>query len=304
MTEPHKLTDQASDQAPPRAAEDEFDDSPVRAAIDPHTLVLDLDGYEGPLDILLQLARTQKVDLTKISILALAEQYIEFINRARHMQLEVAADYLVMAAWLAYLKSRLLLPPPEEEDGPSGEEMAARLAFQLQRLEAMRTAAQQLMARKQLGVHVFRRGLPEGIRLIKTSVYEGKLYDLLKAYSEQRVRTHLPVWEPKRLAVMAIETARKRLESMLGFMIDWGRLDGFLPSDYGPGKMRRSAVASTLSATLELVRDGHLEIQQNGVFGPLYVRRRNPETSRPERTSGAPVDGAPDGGGPDSGQGA
>lgn len=255
------------------------------AETDPAALIVDLDGFEGPLDVLLTLARNQKVDLTRISILRLAEQYLDFINRAQRMELDLAADYLVMAAWLAYLKSRLLLPPPEEEEGPSGAEMAARLAFQLLRLESMRKAAQTLFARPQLGLHIFQRGVPEGIRLVKTSQYQGTLYELLKAYSEERLKGHETHWEPKRLPVLAIEVARKRLEAMLGMMFDWGRIDAFLPVEYVKGELRRSALASTLSAALVLAKDGEIELAQAGAYQPLFVRRRKPG----EGSGGAPM---------------
>jgi segregation and condensation protein A len=246
---------------------------------DEAALIVDLDGYEGPLDVLLTLARNQKVDLTRISILELAEQYLAFIERAQRMELDLAADYLVMASWLAYLKSRLLLPPPDVEEGPSGAEMAARLAFQLQRLEAMRNAAQQIFRRPRLGVNVFMRGKPEGIRLIKTSNYSGTLYDLLKSYSDQRLKTHMPVWEPPKLPIMAIEVARHRLESMLGMMMDWGRIESFLQREHLTGASRRSVLASTLSAALELAKEGRIEIRQSGAFGPLFVRSKTPNSA-------------------------
>ncbi|HMM13561.1 MAG TPA: ScpA family protein [Parvibaculum sp.] len=248
----------------------------TEAEAEQESLIVDLDGFEGPLDVLLTLARNQKVDLTRISILQLAEQYLDFINRAHRMELDLAADYLVMASWLAYLKSRLLLPPPDEEEGPSGAEMAARLAFQLQRLESMRNASQALFARQRLGIHVFQRGVPEGIRVVKTSEYQGSLFELLKAYSEQRLKGRETRWEPKRLPILAIEIARKRLENMLGMMFDWGRIDAFLPADFLTGELRRSALASTLSAALVLAKDGAIEIAQAGAYQPLFVRRKRP----------------------------
>ena len=257
---------------------------PIAAAeIDPGALIVDLDGFEGPLDVLLTLARNQKVDLTRISILQLAEQYLEFINQAQRMELDLAADYLVMAAWLAYLKSRLLLPPPDEEEGPSGEEMAARLAFQLQRLEAMRKASEQLFARPtRMGIHVFRRGAPEGVRVIRRSEYDASLYDLLKAYSEQRMKGHETKWEPKKLPIMAIEDARHRLEKMLGIMIEWDRIEAYLPVGEGvTPQLRRSALASMLSASLVMAKDGHLELRQSGSFGPLFMRRREAPPEEP-----------------------
>ncbi|MEX0837985.1 MAG: ScpA family protein [Parvibaculum sp.] len=265
-----------------------FEEGPPRSAADPgDMLIVDLDGFEGPLDVLLTLARNQKVDLGRISILKLAEQYLDFIAHARRMELDLAADYLVMASWLAYLKSKLLLPAPEEEEGPSGAEMAARLAFQLQRLEAMRKAAQEIFGRRcRMGLHVFPRGAPEGIRVVKTSQYQGTLFELLKSYSEQRLKGHETKWEPKRLPIMAIEAARKRLEAMMGMMFDWGRIDNFLPVDDMSAPMRRSAMASMLSAALELAKDGHMELRQSGAFGPLFVRRREvkPDDTSPEKT--------------------
>jgi len=260
------------------------------------SLIVDLDGFEGPLDVLLALARNQKVDLTKISILQLAEQYLEFINQAQRMELDIAADYLVMAAWLAYLKSRLLLPPPDEEEGPSGEEMAARLAFQLQRLEAMRKAAEELFARPtRMGIHVFRRGAPEGVRVIRRSEYDASLYDLLKAYSEQRMKGHETKWEPKKLPIMQIEDARRRLEKMLGIMVEWDRIEAYLPSGEGvTPELRRSALASMLSASLVLAKDGHVELRQSGSFGPLFMRRRETppeEPLVPEQAQGDETEG-------------
>lgn len=254
-----------------------FDDSIPRGEAEEDagvSLIVDLDGFEGPLDVLLTLARNQKVDLTHISILALAEQYLEFINSAHRMELDLAADYLVMASWLAYLKSRLLLPPPEEEEGPSGAEMAARLAFQLQRLEAMRNASQAIFARQRLGIHMFQRGAPEGIRVVRTSEYQGTLYELLKAYSDQRLKTHIDRWQPKRLPIMQIETARKRLENMLGMMFDWGRIDAYLPGEDMSPELRRSVLASTFSAALVLAKDGEVEIRQSGAYQPLFMRRK------------------------------
>jgi segregation and condensation protein A len=238
-------------------------------------LIVDVDGYEGPLDVLLALARAQKVDLRKISILALAEQYLKFINDARRMQLDLAADYLVMASWLAYLKSRLLLPEQEKEGEPSAEEMAERLTLQLQRLEAIRIAATRLMARERLGSEVFWRGAPEGIRVIKTPEYSDTLLDLLKAYSTQRVKkiAHSN-YALARLPIFAIEEARHRLERMLGVILDWSTIDSLMPDEYAHGKSRRSGIASTLSASLDMARDGMVELRQMAPFAPLYVRRR------------------------------
>jgi len=238
-------------------------------------MIVDLDGFEGPLDVLLNLARTQKVDLMSISILALAEQFILFIENARRLRLELAADYLVMAAWLAYLKSRLLLPPEPGDEGPSGEEMAAILAFRLQRLEAMRNAAAQLLGRDRLGRDIFARGMPEGVRVVTKSKYVLSWYELLKGYSEGRTRSI--VIEPmhiRRPAVYSMEEALVRLRRLLGSAPDWVTLERFLPEDFRESGAVRSAFAATFSATLEMVRAGQAEIQQSEVFGPIHIRGR------------------------------
>lgn len=238
-------------------------------------MIVDLDGFEGPLDVLLNLARTQKVDLMSISILELAEQFIRFIENARRLRLELAADYLVMAAWLAYLKSRLLLPPEPGDDGPSGEEMAAILAFRLQRLEAMRNAAAQLLGRDRLGRDIFARGMPEGVRVVTKSNYVLSWYELLKGYSEGRTRRI--VFEPmhiRRPALYAMEEALARLGRLLGTAPGWMTLERFLPEDYRETGAVRSAFAATFSACLEMVRMGQAEMQQQEVFGPIHLRRR------------------------------
>ncbi len=265
----------------------EFDTgAPERKPSDPDVLIVDVDGFEGPLDVLLTLAKTQKVDLAKISILALVEQYLAFIHEAKRLRLELAADYLVMAAWLTYLKSKLLLPDPEdEEEGPTGEELASRLQFQLQRLEAMREAAAKLMARDRLGRDVFGRGSPEPIRVLLMAQYKDTLQDLLKAYTRQRTRSIEVRYAPERPQVYAIEEARRRIESMLGAIGDWSSLETFLPdtpldAEDAPRK-RRSHLASTFTATLELVRDGVMEVRQLRSFGPVYVRKRDPESTAP-----------------------
>ena len=246
-------------------------------------LIIDVDGYEGPLDVLLALARAQKVDLRKISILALAEQYLVFIAEARKKQLDLAADYLVMASWLAYLKSKLLLPEPETEGEPTAEELAERLTLQLQRLESIRLAATRLMSRERLGSDVFLRGAPEGIRVIKTPQYSDTLLDLLKAYSTQRVKkiAHSN-YELQRLPIFAIEEARHRLEKMLGVIIDWSTIDMLVPTEFSTGRPRRTGIASTLSASLEMARDGLVELRQMAPFAPLYVRRRPTQTPEEE----------------------
>jgi segregation and condensation protein A len=239
-------------------------------------LVVSLDGFEGPLDVLLALARTQKVDLAKISVLALADQYLEFIMQARKLRLELAADYLVMAAWLAYLKSRLLLPREAgAEDQPTGEELAARLAFRLKRLEAMRNASAQLMTRKRLGRDVFARGMPEGVRTIRVRQYTALIYDLLKAYGEQRRRTAKRVHVIPRRTVWSIKEARERLETLVGaYTGQWVQLEKFLEQYAAIPDVARTALASSFSAALEMAREGRVELSQAEPFAPIYMRKR------------------------------
>jgi segregation and condensation protein A len=244
-----------------------------------YSLILDLDGFEGPLDVLLTLARNQKVDLAKISILELAEQYLAFIARARELKLEIAADYLVMAAWLAFMKSRLLLPEPEEDEEPSGQEMADALAFRLRRLEAMRDAAIKLTRRPRLGIDVFACGAPEGVAVIRTSQYESTLYELLKAYGEHKLdqergeALHIAASE-----TFSMEQAYRRLSAMLTAMPEWESLARYLPPEAGAGVTLRSAVATTFAASLELAREGKLQLRQFEPFGRIYVRRAPEET--------------------------
>jgi segregation and condensation protein A len=238
-------------------------------------LVVDVEGFEGPLDLLLALARTQKVDLAKISVLALAQQYLDFISEARRLRLEIAADYLVMAAWLAFLKSKLLLPAePSEEGEPSGAELAALLAFRLKRLHAMREVSAQLMTRKRLGRDVFGRGLPEPLRITRQSVYDANVYDLLKAYSQQRARTAVRSMQLKPRSVWSLKEARDELERLLGMNIDWAPLDALIAEFLVEPEMRKTALASSFTATLEMTREGALEIRQAKSFAPLFVRRR------------------------------
>lgn len=259
-------------------------DAPERLPVedDEDILVLALDGFEGPLDLLLVLARSQKVDLTKISILRLAEQYLDYIEAARALRLEVAADYLVMAAWLAYLKSKLLLPEKEQpEDGPSGKELAAQLAFRLKRLEAMREALASMMGRKRLGMDIFSRGMPEGIRIVRSSIYSASIFDLLKAYAEQRQRNAVTEVKWGGREVWSIKQARERLAGLLGAEPDWAALDKFL-EEYKPQPLLgKTVTASSFGATLELAREGYLEIRQSQPFGPLYLKwlNRAPEES-------------------------
>jgi segregation and condensation protein A len=240
------------------------------------TLVVDVEGFEGPLDLLLALARTQKVDLARISVLALAQQYLDFIAEARRLRLEIAADYLVMAAWLAFLKSKLLLPSePSDEGEPTGEELAALLAFRLKRLDAMRDVAAQLMTRKRLGRDVFARGLPEPTRITKKSVYDANVYDLLKAYSQQRQRTATRTWQVRQRTVWSLKEAREELERLLGISCDWAPLDQLLAEFLVEPELRKTALASSFTATLEMTREGALEISQSKLFAPLMIRRRN-----------------------------
>jgi segregation and condensation protein A len=228
------------------------------------------------LDLLLALARTQKVDLAKISVLALAEQYLAFVNQALKLRLSLAADYLVMAAWLAFLKSKLLLPQEgSAEDQPTGEELAARLAFRLMRLEAMRDAAGNLMTRRRLGRDVFARGSPEGVRTIRVRRYTAMIFDLLKAYAEQRKRTVKRVHVVPRRTVWSIKDARERLEALLGKgAVEWVQLDKFLAQYGGVPDIERTARASSFGATLEMAREGLIELSQAEPFAPIYMRRR------------------------------
>ncbi len=247
----------------------------LREPLDPgDALLLDLDGYEGPIDVLLALARDQKVDLRKISILALADQYLAFIARARQLRLEIAADYLVMAAWLAYLKSRLLLPEPETEGEPTGAELAAALAFQLQRLQAMQEAGARLMALPQLGREVFARGEPERFKVVTRTVYADTLYDLLKAYGTHAGRRHQGALHILPTDLYSMDDALKRLGGMIGKAMDWTTLASFLPPGLGSGLVRRSAVAATFADSLEMARAGRLRLRQDRPFGPIFVRRR------------------------------
>ncbi|MEM7191929.1 MAG: ScpA family protein [Pseudomonadota bacterium] len=243
---------------------------------DEDKLLVDVEGFEGPLDLLLALARTQKVDIAKISVLALAQQYLEFIEAAKRLRLELAADYLVMAAWLTFLKSKLLLPPePSDEDAPSGEELAAMLAFRLKRLDAMRDAAAQLMTRKRLGRDVFPRGEPEPIRITRTSVYDANVYDLLKAYAQQRQRNAVTSLHVEKRKVWSLKEARLELERLLGIACEWAPLNQILAEFLVEPELRRTALASSFTAALEMTREGAVEIRQSKSFAPLLVRRRS-----------------------------
>ncbi|MDP2411747.1 MAG: ScpA family protein [Pseudolabrys sp.] len=237
-------------------------------------MIVDVEGFEGPLDLLLALARQQKVDLSKISILALADQYLVFVEAARKLRLELAADYLVMAAWLAYLKSRLLLPEAAPGEGPSAEDMALALANRLRRLEALRDFATKLMERPQLNRDVFARGLPEPIAEVKTPEYTATLYDLLSAYASQRQRTVLSRVSFKKRTVWSLAEARGALERLIGQSSDWSRVDQFLLSYVVEPAFAATVFASSFASALELVRDGQAEIHQKEAFSPLYMRKR------------------------------
>lgn len=256
---------------PPRVAE-------TASQYDMDALLLDIDGYEGPIDILLELARKQKVDLTKISILQLSRQYLGFIERAQEMNLKLAAEYLVMAAWLAYLKSRLLLPKEEDENEVSAEDMAEALQFQLRRLEAMQNAAERLMKQPRLGHKIFSRGMPEGISIKTTVHWDATLYDLLRAYGDIQQRNDDSSYDLPAFTLMSAESAMERMVKMLGQLPKnglrtvWTTLDSFLPTVVKDKLYGRSSLASTLTAGLELAKQGKLEFKQDGLFRPIYMR--------------------------------
>jgi segregation and condensation protein A len=236
---------------------------------EPEQLTLDLDGWEGPLDLLLSLARSQKVDLRAISILALVEQYLVYVERMRTLQLELAADYLVMAAWLAYLKSALLLPrDPEAEPDP--EDLALRLQLRLERLAAMREAGARLMARDRLGRDVFRRAAPPGLRTVRTATWQAGIFDLIAAYGQVTARNRPVMHVVADRQVMTLDVAIARISALVGSAIDWAAIERFLPD--GDARFRRSALASSFLAALELARQGRVELRQDGVFAPLYLR--------------------------------
>lgn len=249
------------------------DASDLRAAGEP-SLVVDVAGFEGPLDLLLHLARNQKVDLARISVLALAEQYIAFIDNARALRLELAADYLVMAAWLAYLKSKLLIPAQKGDEEGSGEELAAVLQFRLKRLEAMRDAASRLVNRNRLGRDVFSRGMPELVIVEKRNEYSASLYDLLTAYAAQRQRRALSNVRIAKRGVWSLKEAREILIRLIGTFRNWTALDSFLIEYLTGPEERATAIASSFAASLEMVREGSVEVRQDAAFAPLYLRSR------------------------------
>jgi segregation and condensation protein A len=266
------MTEATSDwfEAPPPASEDD------------DVLYVDVAGYEGPLDLLLDLARRQKVDLARISVLALAEQYLEFIETIREKRIEIAADYLVMAAWLAYLKSKLMVPGTESGEEPTGEMMAALLQFRLKRLEAMRDASARLMNLPRLGLAIHARGQPEPVIVNRRHLWEASLYDLLKAYATQRERTIPADYRPRERNVWSLQEAREILQRLIGDSMDWVPLDTYLDRYLNTAEERTTAMASTFASSLELVRQGQVELRQSLAFGPLFLRRRQGENGAKE----------------------
>ena len=250
----------------------EFEDDNEFAPSSDHRLVLDVDGFAGPIDVLLTLAREQKVDLTQISILELADQYLAWVAKLRQANLELAADYLVMAAWLAYLKSLLLLPTSTDDEEPTGEEMAAALQFQLLRLESMQQAGEKLLGRDQLGRDFFPRGSPEKFGYNLNSAFEASMYDLLKAYGEHTLRSNVRILRIELSDLYSTDDGLKWLTKMLGSMPDWTSLLQFLPAEIKGDLVSRSMLASALSAALQLTKQGELKIRQTETFGTVYVR--------------------------------
>jgi len=253
------------------------DTQSVSERVASEALIVDVGAFEGPLDLLLTLSRTQKVDLRQISILALAQQYLAFVEQAKKLRLELAADYLVMAAWLAFLKSRLLLPPDPTDEGPSGEELAAHLAFQLERLEAMRNAAARLMARDQLGRDFFARGITEDVQRVRRVTYTATLLDLMQGYARIRTKDDFRPFVMDRDSVMTMEQSLARMRTLIGFAGDCTDIANYLPEGWEiePVK-RRSATAATFAAALELAKEGKIEIRQGETFSPIQIRKREP----------------------------
>lgn len=255
--------------------EELFETQTIAERVASETLIVDVDGYEGPLDLLLSLSRTQKVDLRKISVLDLAVQYLSFIENAKELRIELAADYLVMAAWLAFLKSRLLLPPDPLEAGPSGDELAAHLAFQLERLQAMRDYAAKLMARDRLGRDRFVRGITKDVLLRKTVYYTANLLDLMQGYARIRTKDDFRPFVMDRESVFTMEQALERMRGLIGYAGHWTDISSYLPDGWSSDpKKRRSATASTFAASLELAKEGKIEIRQDDVFAPIEIRKR------------------------------
>lgn len=256
-----------------------WQDVTTERATGENALMIGVEGFEGPLDLLLHLARTQKVDLSRISVLALAEQYLGFVEKAQKVRIELAADYLVMAAWLAFLKSKLLLPQQVKDEGPSGEELAATLAYRLKRLEAIRTVAEKLVNLDRLGRDVFARGAPEHILTASRSSYDASLYDFLSAYASLRQRQSITQVIIEKRQVWSLVEARELLTAMLGDIGDWTALDKYLLKYVSDPSMRTTAIASAFAASLELVREGSLEIRQDGAFGTIYMRKGEREAA-------------------------
>ena len=259
-------------------AEEQFQEDKISVAdrLAAEALIVDVEGYEGPLDLLLTLGRTQKVDLRKISILHLAQQYLVFVEKANLLRLELAADYLVMAAWLAFLKSRLLLPPDPLEDGPSGEELAAHLAFQLERLQAMRDVAARLMARDQLGRDFFARGQSETVTRVRKITYTANLLDLMQGYARIRTRDEFRPFVLDRYAVFTMEQALERMRGLIVYAGEWTDILSYLPEGWETDPVkRRSATAATFAASLELVKEGHMEMRQSEAFAAIHLRKRD-----------------------------
>jgi segregation and condensation protein A len=254
----------------------EEDTTTVADRLAAEALIVDVDGFEGPLDLLLTLSRTQKVDLRKVSVLQLARQYLAFVEKAKALRLELAADYLVMTAWLAFLKSRLLLPPDPTDEGPSGEELAAHLAFQLERLAAMRDVAARLMARDQLGRDFFARGQTQMVERVRSVTYTATLLDLMQGYARIRTRDEFRPFVLDRENVFTMEQALERMRGLMGFAGEWGDLMSYLPEGWESEPIkRRSAAAATFAASLELVKEGHMEIRQSEIFAPIQLRKKD-----------------------------
>ncbi|WP_292290906.1 ScpA family protein [Marivita sp.] len=251
-------------------------DTTVADRLAAEALIVDVDGFEGPLDLLLSLSRTQKVDLRKVSVLELARQYLAFVDQAKALRIELAADYLVMAAWLAFLKSRLLLPPDPEEEGPSGEDLAAHLAFQLERLQAMRDVAARLMARDQLGRDFFARGVTQQVERVRKIDYTATLLDLMQGYARIRTRDEFRPFVMDRDAVFTMEQALERMRGLIGFAGTWTDISTYMPDGWDVDPVRwRSATASTFAASLELAKEGKVELRQSDTFAPIELRRRD-----------------------------
>ncbi|WP_370286838.1 segregation and condensation protein A [Pseudooceanicola nanhaiensis] len=259
-------------------ADDDFEEDKLSVAdrLAAEALIVDVEGYEGPLDLLLTMARTQKVDLMKVSVLELAKQYLTFVEKARALRIELAADYLVMAAWLAFLKSRLLLPPDPEEEGPSGEELAAHLAFQLERLAAMRDVAARLMARDQLGRDFFRRGITEDVTRVRKVTYTATLLDLMQGYARIRTKDEFRPFVMDREHIHTMEQSLERMRKLIGFAGKWTDIATYLPDGWQVDRMaRRSAHAATFAAALQLAKEGLVEVRQSETYAPIELRRKD-----------------------------